>query len=168
MKIKGHCHYYVEGEDEEKLLSVLKTDMQLITPGKIEKLNVVQKSITNARLMQLRNNTTVVLVFDTDTKSTDILLKNIALLKRCPSVKQIICIPQVQNLEDELIRCCDIRQIKELLGSKSNSEFKHDLLAERNLKGKLLQHKFDINLFWSSQPQNAFRTIKNEGFKVKN
>lgn len=26
--------YYVEGEDEEKILSVLKTDLQLIIPGK--------------------------------------------------------------------------------------------------------------------------------------
>ena len=59
--------YYVEGEDEEKILSVLKTDLQLITPGKISKFNAVQNKVTKARLMNLRPDTTVVLVFDTDT-----------------------------------------------------------------------------------------------------
>lgn len=36
-------HYFVEGEDEKKLLSVLKTDMQLILPGKIEHFNIIQE-----------------------------------------------------------------------------------------------------------------------------
>ena len=32
--------YYVEGDDEKKLLDVLKTDLRLIKPGKVQKLNV--------------------------------------------------------------------------------------------------------------------------------
>lgn len=42
MNKAAHYQYYVEGEDEKKLLSVLKTEMGLIVPGKIDKLNVVQ------------------------------------------------------------------------------------------------------------------------------
>ena len=33
--------YYVEGEDEEKIVKVLKTELRLIEPGKIEKFNVL-------------------------------------------------------------------------------------------------------------------------------
>lgn len=33
--------YYVEGEDEEKIVKVPKTELRLIEPGKIEKFNVV-------------------------------------------------------------------------------------------------------------------------------
>lgn len=62
-----YYQYFVEGENEEKLLKVLKTDMGLIEAGKIQKFNVVQEKITNARLMSLKEKTIVVLVFDTDT-----------------------------------------------------------------------------------------------------
>ena len=44
----------MEGEDERALLSVLKTEMEVIIPGKIEILNVAQKKITSIRLMQLK------------------------------------------------------------------------------------------------------------------
>ena len=62
-KMGSYIQYYVEGEDEEKLLSVLKTDLQAIIPGKIGKFNAVQDRITRARLMNLRSDTTVVLVY---------------------------------------------------------------------------------------------------------
>ena len=38
-----YYHYFVEGEDEEKVLEVLKSQMRLIVPGKIERFNVVEK-----------------------------------------------------------------------------------------------------------------------------
>ncbi len=41
-----YYHYFVEGEDEEKILKVLKTDLRLIEPGKIQKFNVVDKRLT--------------------------------------------------------------------------------------------------------------------------
>ena len=61
------------------------------------------------------------------------LKENIKILNKCPEVNKVICIPQVNNLEDELIRSCNIKQIKELLGSRSNKDYKHDLIAEKNL-----------------------------------
>ena len=71
-KMGSYIQYYVEGEDEEKLVSVLKTDLQMIIPGKISKFNAVQNKLTKVRLMNLRSDTTVVLVFDTDTDSAAI------------------------------------------------------------------------------------------------
>ena len=72
--------------------------------------------------MSLKMGTSVVLVFDTDTGNIDILRENIQFLRKEQNIKEVICITQVKNLEDELIRSCDIRQIKELTGSKSNKE----------------------------------------------
>jgi hypothetical protein len=93
-KLGKYIQYFVEGEDEEKVLSVLKTDMQLIVPGKVNKLNVVQDKISKARLMNLRPETSVVLVFDTDTNSVKVLEENIEILKKTSSVQSIICVTQ--------------------------------------------------------------------------
>ena len=119
MRQSKYFHYFVEGDDEEKIIDTLKTEMQLIIPGKVEVFNVVERELTRLRLISLKKGTTVVLVFDIDTGKIDTLLKNIAILKRESAVSNVLCITQVQNLEDELIRSCDIRQIKELTGSKS-------------------------------------------------
>lgn len=162
-----YFQYYVEGDNEKKLLSVLKTELELIVSGKIEKLNVVQEKISKIRLMQLKKDTTVVLVFDTDAGNVNILNENIKILKKCIFVKRIICIPQVQNLEDELVRSCNITQIRELLGSKSNKDYKHDLLVEKKLKEKLIQHQFDIQKFWSQTPTDNYRNVINDADKIK-
>ncbi|MDO4303131.1 MAG: hypothetical protein Q4D94_04395 [Bacillota bacterium] len=53
---KGYYQYYVEGADEEKIISVLKTDMGLIIPGKVQRVNVAQEVLTNLRLMQLKKD----------------------------------------------------------------------------------------------------------------
>ena len=41
-----YYQYYVEGQDEEKIIQVLKTELQLIEPGKVEKFNVVSEKFT--------------------------------------------------------------------------------------------------------------------------
>lgn len=50
MRKSRYYHYFVEGEDEEKLLKVLKTDLQLIAPGKVQRFNVIQEKLTKLRL----------------------------------------------------------------------------------------------------------------------
>lgn len=159
--------YYVEGEDEEKFIHVLKTDLGVIRPGKVQKLNVIEHDVTNARLMTLRPGTMVVLVFDTDTGQTNILNKNLEKLKRCSAVSEIVTIPQVSNLEAELVRSCNIKKITELLNSKSRKEFKADLIRTKNLAGKLKEHQFDINQLWCRQPLPPYQNIKNQSEKVK-
>ena len=96
----GNYQYYVEGQNEEKLISVLKTEMELVCPGKIDVLNVVQEELTTVRLMQLKPQTPVILVFDTDVGNIDIIKKNIDKLDKCRQVRQIWCITQVENIED--------------------------------------------------------------------
>ena len=64
----------------------------------------------------------VVLVFDVDAGSRDILNANIQKLENCQAVTEVVTIPQVPKLEIELVRSCDIRQIKELLNSRSKDD----------------------------------------------
>ena len=52
--------YFVEGETERKLIEVLKTDLQLIVPGKVRMLNPVEYRITRRDLLQYGNKTMLV------------------------------------------------------------------------------------------------------------
>lgn len=38
MKHKTYC-YFVEGQDEKKIIDTLKTDLRLIQPGKVQIVN---------------------------------------------------------------------------------------------------------------------------------
>ena len=129
-----YYQYFVEGEDEKKLVDVLKSDMKLIVSGKSQVFNVTQQKLTRLRVMNLKPGTTVVLIFDADAGNLQILKDNINFLHKEKVVSEVICVIQVRNLEDELIRCCNIRQIKELLGSKSEKEYKTDLIKEKSLE----------------------------------
>lgn len=40
----------MEGETEEKIIQVLKTDLQLIIPGKVKRFNVVEKLFSPSHL----------------------------------------------------------------------------------------------------------------------
>ena len=77
-----YYQYYVEGQDEEKIIQVLKTELQLIAPGKVEKFNVVSEKFTELRIMPLKMGTIVVLVFDTDAGNIDTLKENIKFLNK--------------------------------------------------------------------------------------
>lgn len=103
--------YYVEGEDEKKIINVLKSDLKVIRPGKVQKLNVTTQKITDMRLRALALGTMVVFAFDTDRGEVDMLKENIEIVKACPSVSEIILIPQVPNIEGELVRSCNIKNL---------------------------------------------------------
>lgn len=159
--------YYVEGRDEEKLLSVLKTDMQNILPGRVQVLNVVSQKITNARLMTLKEDTVVVLIFDTDVGDTKMLCENMQSLEKCSRVAEVLLIPQCKNLEDELIRSCQIKKITELLDSKGNTNFKNDFIKINNLASKLVKAGFDIEKIWCGKPDGNFKEIRNDSKRIK-
>ena len=36
-----YYQYFVEGDDDKKFIDTLKTEMQLIIPGKVQKFNVI-------------------------------------------------------------------------------------------------------------------------------
>lgn len=93
MAKEKNFHYFVEGQDEQKLLSTLKTDMNLIQAGRIQVYNVVEKQIKKAYLLALKKPTTVVFVFDTDTGKIDTLKNKIEIIQK---KKCSIDIPQPQ------------------------------------------------------------------------
>ena len=162
-----YYHYFVEGDDDRKVVNTLKTDFQFIISGKVDKFNVVDKTLKKTHLMNLKEGTTVVLVFDTDTGNVDILNKNIEFLKQQSAVEDIICITQIENLEDELVRSTSIKEIKELTKSRTNSEFKKDVLHISNLKKRMEECSFDFSEFWSSKPKDRYKHLKNEADKIK-
>lgn len=159
--------YFVEGEDEKKLLNTLKNQLGLVRAGKVQVLNVVQNKFPDAILRTLTNGTVIVLVFDTDTGNADILNSNIKLLNKCPFISRVITVPQVKNLEDELVRSCDIGNITQLLNSRSKKDYKSDLIRITNLESKLKEHKFDISRFWSKQPEAPYQNIANDASQIK-
>ena len=159
--------YYVEGKDEVKLINVLKSDLRTIKAGKVQQLNVIEQEIKLMHLRTLSPGTMVVLVFDTDTGSLGYLKKNIETLKACRAVSEIVLIPQVPNLEGELVRSCNIKKIEELLNSQSKNEFKSEFIRISNLAQKLQEHKFDMRVFWSGKPTGVYQEIQNQSEKVK-
>ena len=110
----------------------------------------------------------MILVFDTDTGKVDKIKKNIEILKNSSNVKEIICITQVKNLEEELVRSCNIKSAQELTNSKTLKNYKRDIKNITNLDKKLKKHNFDIEKFWSKNDSVYEREgIKNEAEKIK-
>lgn len=168
MRKKAIYHYYVEGEDEKRLLEALKRDLRCIESGKVDKVNVIQTRFSVARIRPLKQDTIVVLVYDTDVEeNTDILRYNIDFLNKQKGIKEVICIPQVKNLEDELVRACNIRNITELTKSASKSNYKSDLISCTNLGVRLQTCGFDISKMWNRIPTNKFACFGNAAEKIK-
>lgn len=159
--------YFVEGECEEKLINALKERPAKICPGKVKKVNVIQNTLGASQLIQIQAGTTVVLVFDTDVPKTDCLRKNIQLLsKKCVNVKTI-CLAQVMNFEDEIVRCTDVSHAEELTRSKSRSHFKRDFCATTNTRSLLEQHKLDVGRLWTTNPPSEFQMNESDPAAIK-
>ena len=159
-------YYIVEGEVEKKIIDEIKH--KYIQSGKVLVKNPIQNKIPDTILRTLKLNTTVILVFDTDiTNNLDILDYNISKLSRQKNIKEVILIPQVKHMEDEIVYSTNINQIKDLLGTRSNSDFKIKVLDCSNLLLKLEQKSFDINKFWSKNAVNTFRKYTNQSLKIK-
>lgn len=167
MKNGIYYQYYVEGEDEKKLLDVLKCDLGCIRTGKVDIFNVIQSQLTNMRIRPLKPGTVVILVYDTDVDNVGILRKNIAFLKAQNMIKEVVCIPQIRNLEEELVYACLIKDARELTHSQTKKDFKKDLIRCNNLEVRLKQCGFDITKFWSRVPKNGFGVLVNDAWKIK-
>lgn len=161
-------HYFVEGTCEQKLLTVLKEQKNLIVPGTIDVFNVTQKKITDLKIRTLPYNIIAILVFDTDNPNVDMLNANLAKLKRSAQVKEIWCVLQVPNLEGELQRSTDLKDIKKLFGCEGREEFKEKFIKERNLYKKLLDAGFILEKMWSMDGDGDYGKIKNDGYRIKN
>ena len=163
--------YYVEGECEKKLIKTLIAQ-NLVIPGQIDVLNPVQEHIKSTHLRKLPSKTTVILIFDTDISNTDILTANLRFLSSFTNIREIITIPQVRNLEEELVRCTDIpdlRRIRDLINCEHSSTFKTAFIEEKRLYEKLQAHHFSLELLWSETPDICFTRIgiRNQGGLIK-
>ena len=161
----GNVYFYlVEGQTEERAVKVLKE--KYIVSGKVIILH--QRKITATRLRLMPRNSKSIIVFDTDSPNTKQTLDtNINLLKQ--EDIEVILISQVHNFEDEIIYANSIKNIKELLNSKSNSDFKSDFLKEKNCLKKLEDKDFDIRKFWSrtADKSSPFGKYGNNSNKIK-
>ena len=167
MRKNDKYYYLAEGECEKKLIETFKEQKNLIVAGKVSHFNVIQDHITPAFLRTISEGTTMILVFDTDTNNTEILLENIALLNAHSHIKEVWCVLQVKNLEDEFKRSTNITEVKQLTGSRSNKDYKHALIKEKRLFEKLKNHNFDFSKFWVTSPTGVFKALSNDGLKIK-
>lgn len=167
--MNNKCIYYVEGPCEQQLISALKEAPERLIPGKIKVFNVIQNLIPKSQMLSIQTGTTVVLVFDTDVPRTEILKKNIELLaKYCKKLK-IIFLPQVLNLEEELVRCIDVRNIKELTKSSSIRNFKTDFckMKTEDCRFMLDRHMLDYVHLWMTKVPEPFNFVENNGVQIK-
>ena len=167
MAKSNNYQYFVEGADEKCIINALKTELQCIVPGNVVVFNVIQDHFTAARIRLLKAETIAILVFDTDKSDISILNSNIDFLKRQHAIKEIVCIPQISNLEEELVYSCNIKNVCDLTGSSSIKDFKRDILTCTNVGARLQKCGFSIDKFWSRQPVNAFKSFINDSEKIK-
>lgn len=109
----------------------------------------------------------MVLVYDTDVEKIDIFRQNVDFLKSQNAIKEVICIPQVKNLEAELKRACQMKSVGQLTHSGTVKDYKRDLISCTNLAARLHQCNFNLSKFWSCVPGNEFKTWGNDADKIK-
>ena len=156
--------YLVEGQTEEKAVKILKE--KYIASGKVIILH--QRKINNTLLRIMPAHSKSVIVFDTDSPDTvHTLDTNIDMLTQ-ENIEAVL-IPQVNNFEDEIVYATSVKNIKELLHSKSNSDFKSDFLKEKHCLKKLEDKAFDIHRFWTrtADKSSPFGKYENNSSKIK-
>lgn len=138
MKISNiPIQYFVEGGCEEYLIKSIKNEYLL--SGKIKVLNAVTKKITLNYIRPLKDKTICVLILDVDvfvnnSQNGNILKDNVKMLEERGF--EVILIPQIQNLEDEIVYSTDIKYCTELLGTTSKKD-------ELNLINKSIRIKIE-------------------------
>ena len=156
--------YFVEGECEKALINTLKAPpLSLIKPGRVEVFNVIKDKITIPRIAQLKKESHIIFVYDTDISKTDVLKYNIDMLEQYGFTK-IHHIQSVKNLEDELLRSTSIKKIDDIFNTQGEAEFKHKFINTENLASKLNNINFDINKIWKQKPIDKSLVFYNKDF----
>ena len=165
--MKNNCIYFAEGKCEERLLNALKENPQKIQSGRVKVFNVIQKLLPKSQLVTIQTGTTVVLVFDTDVPNTEFLHENIRRLKMLCSKVRLVFLPQVLNLEDELVRCSEIKSVVELTHSKSNKDFKRDFCSMTNVRSVLDRVNLNVNSLWTENVPSPFGFVESNSDDIK-
>ena len=167
MKIKNNpVQYFVEGETEKAFIEQIKN--KYILSGKIDVLNILQNDIKNSRLMSIKPNTTIILIFDTDVQEKELLnrlAQNIKILKASKHIKEVIVIPQVLNFEDELVYATNIKSIEKFIPNCTKKEFKSKFIKlGSNMVAMLEKQDFDADKLWSRSvnEENIFYIINKD------
>lgn len=168
--MNNKCIYYVEGPCEQQLIAALKENPAKLIPGKIKVYNVVQNLIPKSQMLGIQAGTTISLVFDTDVPQAVTLKKNIELLRRYCGKVRIVFLPQVANLEEELVRCTDVKDITELTKSNSIRNFKSDFCKMKinDCRFLLERHHLNCDRLWMTKAPAVFNFIDNNSNQIKN
>lgn len=118
------------------------------------------------KLVIFRSNT-VVFVFDTDVPITEKLRKNIEYIKTYCGKSKLVFLPQVQNLEDEIIRATDAERITDITQSRSLSNFKTAFCRISNPRAVLTKHQLDVMKLWTTDPPEVFAFLPQNSGSVK-
>lgn len=163
------CIYFVEGQCEELLVKALRQQPARLIPGRVKVLNPIQNWIPKSILLTIEPGMTVVLVYDTDKPEMEILLRNIELLKHSCVKVRLIHLMQVRSLEDELVRCTDVREAMELTKSATKKDFKSDFckLSPQSCRQLLERHRLDANKLWTTSAPAPFDKFVSNRDKVK-
>lgn len=163
------CVYFVEGKCEAQLINALKAEPRLLTPGKVSIFNIIKDEIPRREVNMIKAGTTVVFVFDTDVEKTDVLLKNIAYLKKYVSQIKVVFLAQVLDFEDEISRATDVKKAQEITKSKTVSDFKTDFcrLKVEECRNALERHHIDVSILWTKNPPEKFSFVEQNGGLIK-
>lgn len=167
--MNNKCIYYVEGPCERQLLAALKESPAKLIAGKVKVYNVVQNLIPKSQMLSIQAGTTVVLVFDTDVEQTANLKKNLELLNRYCGKLHIVFLPQVLSLEDELVRCTDVKNAAELTRSKGIRNFKTDFckLKAKECRVMLERHGLKMERLWVTKVPEVFSFAESNSDLIK-
>ena len=144
----AYYHYYVEGECEEKLINTYKVPpFSSFKPGKVEVFNFIQKRISNQRLLSLNKNTIVILVYDIDVETTEVLEENIKKLNDFDF--KVFHVQSIRNFEDEIVYSTDLKNINDMFNTESVDEFKNYFIHQYKLANRLKKENFEIKKIWS-------------------
>jgi len=167
--INGKCIYFVEGSCEQQLIRALREKPEKIIPGKIKVFNVILNLLPKSLLLTIQPGTRVAFVFDTDVEMTDCLRKNQSLIRQyCGGVRTVF-LPQVLNLEDELVRCTDVKKAWELTKSSGTNKFKTDFCRMKPAEcRKLLErHGLKAEALWQTKVPPAFSFIERNDSMIR-
>ena len=167
--MNNKCIYYVEGPCEQQLVAALKENPAKLIPGKIKVYNVVQNLIPKSQLLSIQCGTTIVLAFDTDVEQTTNLKKNLERLRKYCGRLHIVYLPQVLDLEDELVRCTDVQNVVDLTRSNGVRNFKTDFckLKVKDCRAMLERHGLQTERLWTTKLPEAFAFVESNSNRIK-
>lgn len=143
--------YFVEGKCEEAFINEYKNNKdQLFESGKLEVINVITEKIPIPRIRNLKHNTIIILVYDTDVKNYDILNENIKNINIYAPTCKTIHIQSVENFENEIVRSTNLNNINKMFNTESTDEFKAKFIACKNLRAKMKKIAFNYKKIWTT------------------